>query len=95
ILHDEAGLRVTLLADVAAIRVCEVRCERGVDATTQAHPGHIQSFYVLAGEMALRIGDRDLRAPAGAWIALPAARPYAVSACDAAVRYLDLRAPAG
>lgn len=96
ILRDEPGLRVALLADIAAIRVADVRCEPGTDSTTQAHPEHVQSFYVLAGEMALRIGDRGLRAPAGSWIALPAATSYAVSCGDAAaVRYLDLRAPAG
>ena len=95
-LRDEPGLRVTLLADVAAIRIAEVRCEPGIASTTQAHPDHVQSFYVLEGEMALTIGDRELRAPAGSWVALPAATPYAVSCGDAApVRYLDLRAPAG
>lgn len=95
-LRDEPGLRVTLLADVAAIRIAEVRCEPGIASTTRAHPDHVQSFYVLEGEMEVRIGDRDLRAPAGSWIALPAATPYAVSCGGpAAVRYLDLRAPAG
>jgi quercetin dioxygenase-like cupin family protein len=96
ILRDARGLRVVLLADIAAIRVAEVRCDPGGISTTQAHPDHVQSFYVLAGEMALRIGDRELRAQAGSWIALPAATPCAVSCRDSAsVRYLDLRTPAG
>lgn len=96
LLRDEPGLRVALLADLAVIRIAEVRCGPGVDSTTQAHPDHLQSFYVLAGEMALRIGDRELRAQAGSWVTLPAATPYAVACCEPApVRYLDLRAPAG
>jgi quercetin dioxygenase-like cupin family protein len=96
ILRDEPGLRETLLADVAAIRVAEVRREPGVDATTTAHPDHLQAFYVLAGELALTTGDLRLRAQPGFWIGLPPGTPHTVSCGDGgAVHLLDLRSPAG
>ena len=94
-LRDEADLRVTLHADIDAIRVAEVRCDPGVASTTQARPDHVESLYVLAGELALTIGDRRLRAPAGSWLQLPAGIPYAIACTDAGpMRYLDLRTPA-
>ena len=94
-LSDEPGLHVTLLADVEALRVTEVRCDPGVGSTTQAHADHLRCLYVLAGELTLTIGDRRVQAPSGTWIGLPAAIPHAV-ACPgpAPVRLLDLRAPA-
>jgi len=98
IVSDEPGRRVTLHADVEAIRVAEVWCDPGTEPVTQAHPDpdHVQSLYVLAGELALTVGDRELRAQAGSWARVPPVRVAAVSAAGAkSARYLDLRTPAG
>lgn len=95
LLSDEPGLRVTLLADIEALRAAEVLCDPGVGSTTQAHADHLRSLYVLAGEMTLTIGARELRAEAGTWVGLAPGVPHAV-ACSGPqpLRYLDLRAPA-
>jgi quercetin dioxygenase-like cupin family protein len=94
-LGDEPGLRVTLLADIEALRVTEVRCDPGVGSTTQAHADHLQCLYVLDGEMTLTIGDRRVRAGPGTWLGLAPGIPHAVSCPGPApVRLLDLRAPA-
>jgi quercetin dioxygenase-like cupin family protein len=95
VLSDESGLRVTLLADVEALRVTEVRCEPDVGSTTLAHADHLACLYVLDGELTLTIGDRRVRAEPGSWIGLEPGTPHAV-ACggQGPVRYLDLRAPA-
>ena len=93
-LRDDPDLRVTLHTDIDVIRVAEVQCDPGIASTTQAHPDHVQSLYVLAGELALSIGDRELRAPAGSWLQLPPGIPYAVACTGSApMRYLDLRTP--
>lgn len=95
-LSDEPGLRVTLLADIEALRVTEVRCDPGVASTTQAHADHLGCLYVLGGEITLTIGDRRIRAEPGTWIGLPPGLPHAVGCAGAEpVRYLDVRAPAG
>ncbi len=96
VLTDEPGLRVTLHADVDAIRVAEVLCDPGVGSTTQAHADHVQSLYVLDGELVLTIGDREMHAPAGSWLQLAPGVPHAVASSGAdPLRYLDLRAGAG
>ena len=50
------------------------RCAASPGSTraTRTHPDHVQSIYVLAGELALAVGDRTLRAPAGSWLQLAA-----------------------
>jgi quercetin dioxygenase-like cupin family protein len=96
VLSDAAGMRVTLHAEVDAIRVAEVRCEPATGPMTHAaHPGHGQSLYVLAGVLALTPdGGRALRAEAGSWLRL-APGTSCTAACSGAeaVRYLDLRTP--
>ena len=95
VLADEPGRRVTLHADIAAIRVAEVRCDPGGEPATPADVGFVQSLYVLEGELTLTIGERELSAPAGSWLQLPAAVPHSVAAAGTEpLRYLDLRTPA-
>jgi len=96
ILSDEAGVRVTLHADIAAIRVAEVWCDPGAAAlATRAGDERVGSLYVLAGELALTVGDRGLRAQAGSWVQLPAGVAQSVGAGGTEpARYLDVRAPA-
>jgi quercetin dioxygenase-like cupin family protein len=87
--------RTTLHAEIDAIRIAEVRCASGVEPARDAADGaHVRALYVLAGELALTLGERELRAPPGAWLQVPAGVAYAL-ACGGAgeLRYLDLRAP--
>lgn len=93
ILSDEAGRRVTLHADIDALRVTEVLCEAGAEPVAPGDGAdHVQSFYVLDGELVLAVGERELRAQAGAWVQLPPAVAAAVGAGEAgSVRYLELR----
>jgi quercetin dioxygenase-like cupin family protein len=94
VLADEPGRRVTLHADIDAIRIAEVRCEPGVDpARDEAGGRPVRALYVLAGELLLTLGERELRAPAGAWLDVPRGVAHAVACGGAdALRYLDLRA---
>lgn len=96
IVTDEPGLHVTLHADIEAIWIAEVLCDPGIASTTNAHADHVQSLYVLDGELALTIGAHELRAPAGSWLQVPPGIPHAV-ACSGTepLRYLDLRSPVG
>ena len=57
-------------------------------------PAHIASFYVLDGELVLTLDAGELRAPAGAWVQLPAGLEHFVAAGgDEPVRYLSLHTP--
>ena len=84
---------VTLLADVEEIGIVQTSSgpESG-PAPLHVHRRHLQSFYVLEGEIALRVGDGELRAPAGSWIQVPPGVAHAVS-CPAPARFLDVQTP--
>ena len=60
------------------------------------HRRHLESFYVLEGELALIAGDRELRATAGSWVQVPPGVPHRVS-CPGSepLRVLDLHTPGG
>ena len=85
-----------VLADAEAIAVAEV-VVAGSDpaAPPSVRPGHLESLYVLDGELAVRAGDGELRARAGSWVQV---RPGVASAVSSAgsesARYLDVRTPA-
>jgi len=58
------------------------------------HRGHVECLYVLEGELAVRAGPRELRAPAGSWLQIPAGTPHAVAPAGGGdARFLDVHAP--
>jgi uncharacterized cupin superfamily protein len=92
---DRPRLRVTLLADVEEIGIAETWSEPGGPSPPpHLHPSHVQSVYVLEGELALTVGDRELRPEAGSWIQLPRGVPYTLAfPGPGRVRFLSLHAP--
>ena len=89
------GGGVTLLADVEEIGIAEERRDPGSPPVPpHVHLGHVESFYVLEGELGLTIADRDHRAAAGTWVEVPAGVAHAVSFPGSGpVRFLDAHAP--
>lgn len=77
-----------LLADVEEIRVAVLRT--GAEAEP-AQAQHVESFYVLEGELALTVGGSELRAQRGAWVQLQPVTAYAIGPAPA--RVLHLRTP--
>jgi quercetin dioxygenase-like cupin family protein len=78
--------------DVEEIAIAERRGDPGGPPAPVVHAGHVRWFYVLEGGLALTAGDRELRAPAGAWVQVPPGVPHVLSSSEP-VRYLDVRAP--
>jgi mannose-6-phosphate isomerase-like protein (cupin superfamily) len=86
---------VTLLADVEAIGIAETRSEPGrPPPPAHVHHRHVESFYVLEGELTLTAGDRELRAETGTWAQVPAgvSHTFAVTS-NGPVRFLNLHTP--
>jgi quercetin dioxygenase-like cupin family protein len=83
--HSEATIGSGI--DVEEIGIAE----RSEAVPARVHRSHVQSFYVLQGELALSVGDRELRAAAGTWVQVPAGVPHAVE--DGSARYLDIHTP--
>ena len=92
---ERPSLRVVLLADVEEIAISEAWCEPGTpSAPLHLHRRHVESYYVLEGEMALRVGDRGLRAVAGSWVQVPPGVPHTVTFPGSEpVRLLNLHTP--
>jgi mannose-6-phosphate isomerase-like protein (cupin superfamily) len=93
---DRAGLRVALLADAEDIAIAEVRAGPGAPPAPAAHlhRRHVESLYVLEGELALTVAGRDVALDAGSWLTVAPGVPYAASrAGSGPVRFLSLHAP--
>lgn len=86
---------VTLLADIEQIGAIEVRSEPGdIAPPLHLHTRHSEYFFVLEGELALRLEDRELRAGAGTWVHVPpeVVHTFAVTG-DSRAHFLDFHAP--
>jgi len=89
------GVRIALLADVEAIGIAELSATPGGQAPpAHRHPRHVESFYVLEGEMTFTVDGRRIRAPAGSWVQVPpgSAHTFAFTGKEPA-RVLDLHTP--
>jgi mannose-6-phosphate isomerase-like protein (cupin superfamily) len=92
---DRPGLRVELLADVEEIGISEAVSEPGGPSPPpHLHHRHVESFYVLEGELTITAGGRELRAPAGTWVQVPpgTSHTFACTGPDE-VRSLNLHTP--
>ena len=94
---DRSGLRVKLLADIDELGISETVERAGGTSPRRPHlhRRHVESFYVLEGEMTFTVGDRELRAVGGhlgAGAARHAAHVRATPAPDE-VRFLNLHTP--
>jgi quercetin dioxygenase-like cupin family protein len=95
ILVDRPGLRVALLADVDALGVVEVRSgPDGAAPPAHLHRGHVESFYVLEGELVFTLAEGELRVGAGDWVQVPpgTAHTFAVAG-EAEARFLNFHSP--
>jgi quercetin dioxygenase-like cupin family protein len=86
---SEAGLTSggDVLCEAEEIAVAE---RRDGDGGLHVHREHVESLYVLEGELVLTAGGREIRAGEGTWLQVPAGVEHAVSG---SARYLDVHTP--
>lgn len=91
---DRSALPVTVLADVNEIAIAEIRSEPAEPSPPHVHRRHVESFYVLDGELTLRAGGSDFKAEAGTWVQVPLGLPHTLAASGkGTARYLNLHTP--
>jgi mannose-6-phosphate isomerase-like protein (cupin superfamily) len=92
---ERPNLRVALLADVEAIGISETRSKPGGPPPPQhVHHRHVESFYVLEGELTFTVGDRELRATIGNWVQVAPGTPHTFALTGSEdVRFLNLHTP--
>jgi mannose-6-phosphate isomerase-like protein (cupin superfamily) len=95
VVADRAGLRVRLLADIEEIAIAETSSDPGATPPPQhVHRNHLESFYVLEGELTFSAGNRELQADQGTWLHVPPGVPHAFALTgDRPVRFLDIHTP--
>jgi quercetin dioxygenase-like cupin family protein len=91
---DRPGLTVKLLADVDAIGISETVSDAGSPSPpAHLHRRHVESFYVLEGELTFTVAGRGLRATAGSWVQVPPGVPHTFAFSGGATRFLNLHTP--
>ena len=78
-------------ADVEEIGVAEVGGD-ALDEEPHVHRRHVESIYVIAGDLSVTAGDRELRAEPGSWVQLPPDVPHSLASIGT-VRFLNLHTP--
>jgi quercetin dioxygenase-like cupin family protein len=96
-LIDGTGLRVSLLVDVDEIAIVDVTSTPGGSAPTpplHVHERHVESFYVIAGELEFTAGNEEVRATAGSWVQVPPNVPHTFApAGSEPARYVNVHTP--
>jgi mannose-6-phosphate isomerase-like protein (cupin superfamily) len=92
---DRPGQRAALLADVDEIGISETWSDPdGLSPPAHVHRRHVESFYVLEGEMTFTAGGRELHAVAGSWVQIPPGVPHAFAFTGSEqVHFLNLHTP--
>jgi quercetin dioxygenase-like cupin family protein len=86
--------KLALLTEIDEIAICEARTEPGDRAPTHMHRRHVESLYVLEGELVLVSEDRELRVGAGSWAQLPRGITHAIGAGGGEpARFLSIHTP--
>lgn len=95
----EESLRILLRAQDAdnSLGAVEMVMDPGVTGPPlHLHPGHAESFYVLGGQLTLRLGDTVLTGGPGTWGTAPRGTPHTLANFgQQPARVLCLFSPAG
>ena len=94
VLLDRPELRVALLCDVEEIAIVEVRASGGGAPPLHFHERHVESFYVLDGELGLTAGGEELVAGQGSWVQVPPGVTHTFGpAGSREARFLNVHSP--
>jgi mannose-6-phosphate isomerase-like protein (cupin superfamily) len=97
IIGDSPVRRVEILSDRAPVHATVARLAAGQEgADLHVHREHSDVFYVLEGEVTVRLGleDRQVKVPAGALARVPPGVVHGFrNSSDAEMRYLNFHAP--
>src|ERR671936_787718 len=87
--------RMWLKEAAPGLGAVEVLIEPGAEPPLHAHSREDEWFYVAEGEATFHVGGQTLRAPAGAFVALPRGVAHTFTVETPRARFLMLNAPGG
>ena len=89
-------LLLTIRTDRAELSLLELTLEPGWSGVDpHHHDDHVDSFFVLAGEVDFLIAGEWLRATSGTFVSAPIGMTHAIGRAQAPARFLNLHTPAG
>jgi mannose-6-phosphate isomerase-like protein (cupin superfamily) len=95
VIGDTADRRVEILCETDAMHATRTRLgPRRAGTDPHVHREHNDVFFVLEGELTVRLGEDDVAAPAGTMVVVPPLVVHAYrNASDADVVFLNVHAP--
>ena len=93
VLVDGQSLRVALLCDVEEIAIVEVRASGGGSPPLHFHERHVESFYVLEGDLSFTAGGQEFVAGPGAWVQVPQGVEHTFGPASGEARFLNVHSP--
>ena len=88
------NLAITIRADRPELSLLELAPDAGWSGVDpHHHDDHVDSFFVLAGEVDFLTGDEWVRAYAGSFVSMPIGVTHAIGRAVAPARFLNLHAP--
>jgi quercetin dioxygenase-like cupin family protein len=95
VIADTPDRRVEVLCETDAMHATRTRLgPRRAGTDPHVHREHNDVFYVLEGELTLRLGEDEVAAPAGTMVVVPPLVVHAYrNAADAEVVFVNVHAP--
>ena len=91
---DRGNRVVTIKADLPQISANEIAFDPGFEVEPHRHDDHVDSFYVLDGEVEFMLEDGVVRAGPGTWFSAPACTLHGFRNPGAGrARVLNIHAP--
>jgi quercetin dioxygenase-like cupin family protein len=88
------NLTITIRADRPELSLLELAPDAGWSGVEpHHHDDHVDSFFVLAGEVDFLAGDEWVRAHAGSFVSMPIGVTHAIGRAGAPARFLNLHTP--
>jgi quercetin dioxygenase-like cupin family protein len=90
----ERGNRtLTIRIDLPGLSILEIAFDDTFSVDPHTHDDHVDSFYVLEGDVEFTVGDETLRAGPGTLLAAPAGARHGFRCIEGRARVLNFHAP--
>jgi quercetin dioxygenase-like cupin family protein len=86
---------LTIRIDLPGLSIIEIEFDDTFSVDPHTHPDHIDSFYVLEGEVEFTVGDDTVRAGPGTLLAAPPGARHGFRSIGETARVLNFHAPDG
>jgi len=90
----ERGNRtLTIRSDLPGISILEIEFDGTFSVDPHTHDDHVDSFYVLEGEVEFTVGDDTVRAGPGTVLSAPSGARHGFRSAGGTARVLNIHAP--